>query len=370
METLANVLHTNVKVFYEQCDITQDLYEDLLQISYTDKSEDEADEMTVTLKDPDGKWAGTWSPDRGAHVRMFITTESRGLLSSGQMVIDSLRTSGSPRVFEFSAVSIPLDNTVRRTLKDRNFEKANLKTIAGQIASEAELEFFWDCEDNPEYDRIDQKKESDLTFLKRLCKDAGLSIKVSAEQLIIFDQRSYEKKPAVKTFTLGQSPILSWSFESQQSQRYRACSVVWRNPRVKTRSDTPPETAQNGSNGDLYHGDVAKKGIQASKAEDVNYTYVDETVEESGQTYVLKKRASSAAEAERLAKAKLRELNLRQTTGSMSVVGDPLLCAGSVIQLLGFGSFDGNFIIESANHTVGSSGYTTSVDLRRVNEKY
>ncbi|WP_295354606.1 phage late control D family protein [uncultured Succinivibrio sp.] len=369
METIANVLKTVAKVFYEQTEITQDVYADLLQVSYTDKAEDEADEMTVTLKDETGKWAGSWSPERGASVRMVIATESRGALETGKMMIDSLRTSGSPRVFEFSAVSIPLDNTIRRTQKNRSFETATLQTIAGQIASESNLEFFWDCEDDPKYDRTEQKSESDLAFLQRLCKDAGLSVKVSAEKLVIFDQKSYENKTPVKTFVLGESPILSWSFQSQQSQRYRSCTVTWRNIKAKTRTSAVANNNQSAT-ADLYKGDNPKKGTQSTKTEDNEYTYVDESVEESGQCYILKKRATSSAEAERMAKAKLRELNLRQTTGSLSVIGDPILCAGSVIKLLGFGSFDGNFIIESANHSISNSGYTTSVDLRRVNEKY
>ena len=70
------------------------------------------------------------------------------------------------------------------------------------------------------------------------------------------------------------------------------------------------------------------------------------------------------------AKAKLRQLNSRQLTGSLSMIGDPLMCAGAVIKLLGFGSFDGNFIIEKATHTMNNSGYVTSIDVRRVNNNY
>lgn len=46
------------------------------------------------------------------------------------------------------------------------------------------------------------------------------------------------------------------------------------------------------------------------------------------------------------------------------------MCAGSVIRLVNFGSFDGNFIIEKATHTMNNSGYVTSIDVRRVNNNY
>ena len=84
----------------------------------------------------------------------------------------------------------------------------------------------------------------------------------------------------------------------------------------------------------------------------------------------MRKRVTSKAEAERLAKATLRKVNLRRVTGSLTVIGDPSLLAGCVIACEGFGSFDGNFIIESSSHDVGGGGYTTSLQLRRVNGEY
>lgn len=71
-----------------------------------------------------------------------------------------------------------------------------------------------------------------------------------------------------------------------------------------------------------------------------------------------------------MAKATLRRLNLRSVTGSMTLVGDTRLVAGIVIEVKGFGSFDGNFFIESASHSMSESGYVTTINVRRVNNKY
>lgn len=375
METLAPVLKTSLSITYETTDISKEISEDLLSFSYSDKIEDEADELRLTLKDPTGKWAGTWSPDRGALVQAVLTTEGRGSLTTGRMTIDDLTTSGSPRTFDIRAVSIPLKNTIRRTAKTRNFETVSLKDIAETIARENALELLFDSADNPNYDRIDQRQESDLAFLKRLCDDAGLSVKVYSEQLILFDQASYEKRTPIETLTLRKSPILSWSFSAQQSQRYRACTVRWRNIQIKTISAPADEGGLQIDDSnvqqwwDEYTGQ-SRKGGQKKVSEYIDYTYEDPSVDESGQVYVLKKRCSSLQEAERLAKAKLRQLNLRQTTGRLSVVGDPLLTAGAVIAIAGFGSFDGKFFIEEAAHSLSSGGYITSLQIRRVNETY
>ena len=116
----------------------------------------------------------------------------------------------------------------------------------------------------------------------------------------------------------------------------------------------------------------AKAGKQKAKNNPavISYTAVDKDAPENAQEFELKKRVKSQAEAKRLAEAKLRELNAKVMTGSMTLVGNVKCCAGTVIEIKGFGSFDGRFIIEEAKHSVGNSGYTTDLRLRRVNMDY
>src|SRR5262249_1321723 len=58
-------------------------------------------------------------------------------------------------------------------------------------------------------------------------------------------------------------------------------------------------------------------------------------------------------------------LNSR-VTGSGSVVGDPALIAGRVVQLEGLGrEFGGRYRITSATHTIDSSGYRTNFEGRK-----
>ncbi len=115
-----------------------------------------------------------------------------------------------------------------------------------------------------------------------------------------------------------------------------------------------------------------KAGKQKAKSNPavISYTAVDHDAPENAQEFELKKRVKSQAEAKRLAEAKLRELNAKVMTGSLTLVGNVALCAGSVVECKGFGSFDGNFVIEEARHSVGSSGYTTDIRVRRVNMDY
>lgn len=363
---MVHPMRTRLRLLFTEAgkDVTAHLEPDLLSFTYDDKETNEADEISLTLKDPTGRWASTWKPEGGEVVKAYIANGSTTIkgreLYCGKFFVDSLRVSGAPRVFELRAVSVPLNKPIRKKLRTRAWEKSDLKRIASTIAKEASIFLFFDAEENPSYDRQDQTKESDLKFLSRLCEEAGLSIKVTDDRLVIFDQASYEKKSSVRTLTLGSSPILSWDFESQQSETYKSCTVTYRDPKQKKASSA------GGYNMDLER-------IESKKAPNpavMTYTYVDPEADENGQEYALKKRAKSLSEAKRLAKAKLRQLNLRRVTGSLTLVGDVTLVAGVVVTCQGFGSFDGRFIVETAQHAVGSSGYTTSLSLRRVNNNY
>ena len=358
--------------------VTQDILPDLLSFSYDDKETNEADEISLTLKDPTGKWASKWKPDGGEIVRAYIATGTvdgkKGReLFCGKFFVDSLRTSGSPRVFEMRAVSIPLNTPIRRKMVTKAWEKKTLKGIAQEIATAAKVKLLFDSQDNPSYDRQDQKAESNLKFLSRLCEDAGLSIKVTDSQIVIFDQAFYEKKKPVKTLKLGVSDILSWDFESQQSETYKTCTVSWRDPKKKQKGSSGGYNMDlekvDGGDDPEYDMDLQKVKKKVNVAVNT-YTYTDPNVEDNGQEYQVKKRAASLDEAKRIAKATLRKLNLRSVTGSLSLVGDTSLVAGVVVELKGFGSFDGRFYIESASHSVSTSGYVTSISVRRVNSNY
>ena len=135
--------------------------------------------------------------------------------------------------------------------------------------------------------------------------------------------------------------------------------------------DFSSSSGSTGENPDRDLEELLTPDYRAQKNPAINYyRYTDPSVDSSGQEYRLRKRVTSKAEAERLAKATLRKVNLRRVTGSLTLIGDPSLLAGCVIACEGFGSFDGNFIIESSSHDVSGSGYTTSLQLRRVNGEY
>jgi hypothetical protein len=235
----------------------------------------------------------------------------------------------------------------------------NLRKIAEAIAKEASLEFVFDSKEDPSFDRQDQDHETDLSFLQQLCKSAGLTLKVTDKQLVIFNQQEYEAKASVQTITLNESLILNWRFERAQSETYKSVTVSYRDPKQK-KADS--------SGG--YNIDLEKIDNKTENPAVISYTYTDEKVGSEGQEFQLKTRAKSIEEARRLAKAKLRELNSRKVVGQLTLVGDVKLVSGIVITVKGFGSVDGDFFIDEVEHTVSRQGFTTSINIHIANPDY
>ena len=370
---MSDVRQTKLRLLFSknETDVTSDLCKDLLSWNYSDHESGQADEISLVLKDETGKWAGSWRPDGGEIIRMYISvgtpTESGPEAFLGTFFVDYQTVRGYPRTYELRAVSIPLNKPIRREQKSRAWENKTLKDISSEIASSAGLELFWDSQENPQYDRIDQSRESDMKFLLRLCEETGLSIKVTDNQLVIFGQERYEKKEPVKTLTVGVSEILSYQFENSQSETYKSVTIKWRDPTKKKKAsaagyDFNLEKNKAKVSGADYGYDFNLEKVGSGKKSNpavLTYTYTDPDADENGQTFEMKKRCTSLDEAKRLAKAKLRQLNSRRVTGEIVLVGDPMLVAGSVLAVSGCGSFDGNFIIEEARHSGSMSGYTT-----------
>lgn len=348
-------------------DVWEEISTDLLAFSFSDSETNAADSLSINLKDETGKWAQRWKPDPGervkASIKKIIDGKVVGTLNCGKFFVDTMKVQGAPRTFEMGAVSIPLNKPIRKLIKSKAWEKTSLKKIASAIAEEADIELLWDSESDPEYDRVDQKKESDLKMVSRLCDEAGLSIKVTDDKLVIFDQHSYENKKPVKTVTLGESDVLNYSFETSQSDLYKSVTVSYRSPKKKKKGRA------GGYTFDLKTGrKVTKK--KTSNPAVFTYTATDPEADENGQEYYLKSRCTSIDEAKRKATAMLRKLNRRGVTGDLTVVGDVDLVAGAVLEIKGFGIFDGNFIIANAKHDYGTNGYVTSIQLRRVQKGY
>lgn len=341
-----------VLVKYNGKDISADIQQYLKSLSYTDNMSGEADDLQLTLEDKAGLWQAAWMPEKGTTLDVSVKlTNWQGLgvqqVRFGLFEIDEITSSGMPSEVQIKAVSVPDDNNLRGTERTRSWEKAELKRIANDIAEEAKLTLYYDVKDyNPVIDRAEQTEQSDLSFLYKICADHGLALKICNNQLVIFDEADYEAAEAVavvpkpKTvYAAADLKVLtmleSYSLRSKVRDVYKACHVKYQSGKKKQKIETT----------------FTAKGKQIGKTLQVN------------------EQVTSIADAERLAKKRLREKNCEEITGSFTFLGDPELAAGVNILLKGFGTFDGKYIITKAQHDIGN-GYTTSIDVRRCLDGY
>lgn len=334
---------TETIVEFEGVNISKDINKDLLSITYTDNEEDKADDIQLSISDTEGHWI-KWlaQKSKGATIRVLIMQKNwhsdgkSKLLDCGTFELDTIDVSGPPTLINLKGTSIPYKSTLRSQKKSRAWENTGLKNIGEDISKKNGLKCFFDSKHNPRYARKEQVNQSDIAFLKTLCKSAGVSLKVASNAVIMFDAAEYESKDAVRSIQNGKSDVLSYSFSTSfNDAAYDKSHVVYTKPNGKK----------------------------------IEYTYKPRRPPGSGQTLEIREKVKDREEARQLAMKRLREKNKKEFTASFTLVGDVNLVAGVTVKVAGYGAFDGKYIVESAAHSpIG--GYTTNIKLRKVLEGY
>lgn len=263
------------------------------------------------------------------------------LLECGTFELDSVDASGPPNTITLKASALPYTSQIRQTEKSRAWENYTLKGIANEMAKENGMTCMYLPSFDPAYSRVEQFKTSDIAFLSKLCHEAGISLKVTNNLIVLFDQVAYEAKGAVLTIKRGGGAYIKHKLGIGQAEtEYASCRVGY----------TDPGTG---------------KCISATaKVDDYN------AKAKNNQQLEITEKVANAAEAKAKAEKLLRLHNKYAKTASFTLPGNPNIVAGQTVVLADWGAFDGKYIVSQAKHTVSSSGYTTQIKLRKVLEGY
>lgn len=331
-----------LEIHYNNADISTHIEPYVLSWIFTDNLSGQADDLQLTLQDRDQLWINDWMPDHGASLKVNIVRKNWEYLNQieraviGLFDIDEIEVSGPPSVVNIKAISIPLSASLNGQRKNKAWEKAKLSVILRDIANRNGLKLFYDSKEDPEYDRVEQTEQTDLEFMTKLCNDAGLCLKVSNESIVIIDEEKYEKAAPVMTIEKGKSLIKSFSGRTTLKGVYKSCRV------------------------DYQDGDSKKK---------VTASFTPIKPPKTERILVINEQVSSIAEAQRLAKKRLRQENQNAQTMSITMVGDIKLFAGRTVLIKGFGAFDGKYLITQAAHGQ-QNGYETKIEIRKCLEGY
>lgn len=335
---------TAVSITFGGTDITSDIKPYFLNLVYTDDEDDMVDDLKITVQDRDAVWMEKWLTEAveaaaGGKLSMsaVIMPENwakDGKLKTGVFELDSVDASGPPSVVTISGASLAFSGNLRQTKKSKVWDNCTLHTIAGEIAGNGGLSLVYESNSNPSYDRVEQTRQSDIDFLKKLCQDAGISIKVTDGKLVLYDQATYEAKAPVLTIEKGaKGGYTKYKLSSGSADtQYSKCRVSYMDPATGKCIE-----------GTAEDGDVS-----------------------GDQCLEITAKVKSVGEAEALAKKHLRLHNKMAKTATFTMPGDVGLVAGVTVLLKGWGGWDGKYIVTRATHTVGSGGYTTQIRMRKV----
>jgi hypothetical protein len=316
-----------------------DLGEHCLLADYTDHAHGQLDELCAHLEDRDRKWQGPWRPAKSEVVRAVIHCHDwfvpgdHLVLNCGEFEIQGICLSGPPDTVEIRAVSRRVSRNAQAQKKSKGWENVDLKAIAGAVAANAGLALAWEG-NNPFYEREDQREESDMAFLRRLCLDAGNSIKIADSQLIVYSGKSFDQRGPHGQIKRGETWLIDYRFEAQSFDKYRGCEVSYWHPDLRLMikgacfpADAPP----------------------------------------TGEVLKINQEVKTEAEANALAASNLRRKNRSEVKADFTLMGDPRLRATQVQEVKGFGKYDGRYFVDEARQTVdGSGGYTTALKARKV----
>jgi len=289
-------------------------------------------DLEIAFADGDGRWQKSWYPIPGDELSIAIGYRGEVLLPCGDFQVDELELSGPPDVFRLRCLAAFITPNMR-TLNSIGYEGQTLLGIAQFIANKYGLVLSSAGElIDVAFDRVTQKNETDLAFLKRLALEHGYDFTVRGPILVFYSRAILEAVPAL--VTLSRTDLETFKFRNRTHGTYLASQV----------------SCQNGLSKALI-------SVSAAAAAPIATTEVAKLVA----------RCENAQQALVKAQAALLNSNADFVEASLTMPGSVALVSGMTVNLTGFGVFDGVYIILVAHHEIDRGhGYITGVEASRV----
>lgn len=316
-------------------DLTSRMKPRLSDLSLTEKRGGEADELSITLSDHDGVLA---IPQPGAKLSLQMgwlrgSGVAVGLVDKGQYIVDSVEHSGPPDVISIRAHSADLSSDLRGR-REGSWKNTTLRAVITAIAGRNGL--------TPHISgnlgaialpSIIQSRESDMALLKRLGKehDAVATIKGGALIFAPIGSGMTASGKAIPPTTITRKDGDRHRFSIEKQEESTGVEASWH--------DT-----KSGKKKRVLAGEKGK-------------------VRRLARNYPTEAAAKAAAKAEQSRKARLpKKLSFDLA------LGRPDLFPETKVTAKGFKpEIDAEkWLIASISHRIGSSGFTTSIDMEVV----
>lgn len=199
-----------IEVKYKNEDITDEVS---INTCYHDMyAEGQADTLTVIFNDTEHLW-DIWQPKTDDEIAVEY-----GAIKTGKMFIR--RMTAANGLFRIIATSIPASALDR---KSKAWQKVKFKKIAEEIAKAHDLSFESYGIKDITYSYIQQKNESDFSFLNRLCILEGCAFLVYDGALVLYSYEYMEENSSGETMYLGEDS--DYAYTDKSDELYGKCKI-------------------------------------------------------------------------------------------------------------------------------------------------
>lgn len=262
MSKVSDAKRTTIRFTINNADVTNDINDRLISMSFTDVEDGGADDLELMLEDREGKVVDEWltkeinrrakaNKGKADKVEIVPTIYQKNWngdgkdisLRCGKFALDDITVKGPPNTVMLKASAADFSAGGRKTKRTHAWEKTTLKKIANTIGKRDGYSVMYLTDKSISYKRVEQTKKSDIAFLQNLCTRAGFSMKITNATIVIFEQAAYEAKTEVRTIKKGDGSYSSYQLGAALSDTcYEACFVSYDNAETgKTYTGSYPE---------------------------------------------------------------------------------------------------------------------------------
>ena len=220
-------------VIFNATNISEEISHSISSLTYTDNSKNAIDDLELELENLDYRWLKEWYPDENSQLLVGIGDTRNGefkFLDFGTFYVDE-PTFDNNRL-QLKCIAIPLDQTIRDQQNSVAWEKITLNELVLKIANKHEMSASLYC-DNEFFERLDQERETDLAFIKRVAQEVGLNVKVTDDTIVVFDDKKMEENDTVEIFNINDYRIKSFSLKKKNKGIYDKVEVSYYDPDKK-----------------------------------------------------------------------------------------------------------------------------------------
>lgn len=322
-------LTPKVVINYQGRDVTADFEPILSSVSYRDYLDGKAGELEIKVSNSEGLFLGDWYPDVDDKIEALIGFEETGMMPCGTFWVDEVKLNGGSSGDDCSIRALSLRSSlILREQAVQNYEARPLSEIVTAEAEKISYKVVGDLSGT----WSGQQNETGLRFLNRVAHDTGRIFKIEGDTLVFYPFEDILKAGAA--IEINRRDVSSYSISDKAAGRISKCTVKWWNRKTKK----------------LIVGsfDAGIKG---------------------GGSALIWAEVKDTAAAEKKAKDYITDRNKKGVEFTLNTSGDIRLQAGVTVKTIGFGRFDGEYIISEVTHTYASGGYTSQITLMKPGQE-